>query len=131
MFWPCGVDGPSRKRPRLSAPLWLCQKHRETGVSSSPSRKANCREAGNDNGYLLNIAATLTGKGIAKTNGTSNGAGPVKLAVIAKGATKRLLAKTGKAKVLATIVFTPAGGGAAVTAPAAIDLQEHRRPKIG
>jgi hypothetical protein len=74
---------------------------------------------------------TLTGKGIVKTSGASKGAGLVKLTVIAKGATKKLLTKTGKAKVLATIVFAPAGAGAAVTAPAAIVLQERRRPKIG
>jgi hypothetical protein len=73
----------------------------------------------------------LTGKGIVKTSGASKGAGVVKLGVIAKGATKRLLIKTGKAKVLATIVFAPAGGGAAVTAPATVVLQGHRRPKIG
>jgi hypothetical protein len=72
---------------------------------------------------------TLTGKGIVKTSGTSQKAGLVKLAVIAKGATKRLLTRTGKAKVLATIVFAPAGGGAAVTAPATIDLQKRPRPK--
>ena len=74
---------------------------------------------------------TLTGKGVVKASAISNGAGVVKLAVIAKGATKRLLMKTGKAKVLATIVFAPAGGGAAVTAPAAIDLQKRRRPVSG
>jgi hypothetical protein len=72
---------------------------------------------------------TLTGKGIVKTKGTSKAAGLVKLAVIAKGATKGLLTKTGKAKVLATIVFTPAGGGAVATAPATIVLQKRRRPK--
>jgi hypothetical protein len=65
---------------------------------------------------------TLTGKGIVKTSGTAQRAGLVKLAVIAKGATKRLLTRTGKAKVRATIVFAPAGGGAAVTAPATIVL---------
>jgi hypothetical protein len=74
---------------------------------------------------------TLTGKGIDKAIGTSKGAGVVKLAVIAKGATKRLLTKTGKAKVLATIVFAPAGGGAAVTAPAAIVLSERRGARRG
>jgi hypothetical protein len=74
---------------------------------------------------------TLTGKGIVKTIGTSQGAGLVKLTAIAKGATKRLLAKTGKAKVLATIVFVPAGGGAAVTAPATIVLNERRGARRG
>jgi hypothetical protein len=74
---------------------------------------------------------TLTGKGIAKTGVTSKGAGIVKLALIAKGAAKKLLTKTGKAKVLATIVFAPALGGAAVTALAPVVLHEHRRPKVG
>jgi hypothetical protein len=74
---------------------------------------------------------TLTGKGIVKTIGTSREAGLVKLTAIAKGATKRLLAKTGKAKVLATIVFAPADGGAAVTAPATIVLNERRGARRG
>jgi hypothetical protein len=72
---------------------------------------------------------TLTGKGIVKSIGASQGAGLVKLPVTAKAATKKLLTKTGKAKVLATIVFAPAGGGAAVTAHETIDLQKRRRPK--
>jgi hypothetical protein len=74
---------------------------------------------------------TLTAKGVVKTSATSKGAGLVKLAVIAKGATKRLLMKTGKAKVLATIVFAPAGGAAAVTAPATIVLNERRGARRG
>jgi hypothetical protein len=74
---------------------------------------------------------TLTARGIVKTSGTSKGAGVVKLVVIAKGAAKRLLMKTGKAKVRATIVFAPAGGGAAVTAYETIVLSERRGARRG
>jgi hypothetical protein len=70
---------------------------------------------------------TLTGKGISKTTATSKGAGIVKLTVTPTGVTKKLLAKNGKAKVHATIAFTPAGGGVAVTAPATIDLVKRPR----
>jgi hypothetical protein len=74
---------------------------------------------------------SLTAKGIVKSSVTSKGAGLVKLAVIAKGETKKLLTKAGKAKVLAAIVFAPADGGAAVTAPATIVLNERRAARRG
>jgi hypothetical protein len=66
---------------------------------------------------------TLTGKGIVKAEGGSLGVGVVKLPVVATGAAKRLLARTGKAKVLAAVVFAPGGGGTAVRVTKEITLK--------
>lgn len=52
----------------------------------------------------------LSGKGIKKANASASKAGEVKLAVKLVGKAKRTLASTGKAKVKATVTFTPSGG---------------------
>jgi Low-density lipoprotein receptor repeat class B len=55
---------------------------------------------------------TLTGKNLSRQSASAKGAGVVKLIVKAKGRAKKLLAKSGKAKVDAKVVFAPLGAAA-------------------
>lgn len=55
---------------------------------------------------------TLSGKQLVKQKKTARAAGTIKLLVKAKGKAKKALDRKGKAKVKATVVFTPASGGA-------------------
>ncbi len=52
----------------------------------------------------------LSGKGIKGLTKLTKGAGPVTLAVKPSGKTRKVLEKTGRAKVKATLTFTPTGG---------------------
>ena len=56
----------------------------------------------------------LSGKGVRKTSRRAKRAGQVKLAIRAQGATRRNLAKGGRARVKLAIAFTPEGGSALV-----------------
>jgi hypothetical protein len=67
---------------------------------------------------------SLSGKKIVGAKGRSSGAQVVKLTVKAKGKAKKALAKKGKVKVQAKVVFAPSGGGSAVSKAKGILLKK-------
>jgi hypothetical protein len=67
---------------------------------------------------------SLSGKKIVGANGRSSGAQVVKLAVRSKGNAKKTPSKKGKVKVQVKVVFTPSGGGSAVSKTRSILLKK-------
>jgi hypothetical protein len=68
---------------------------------------------------------TLAGAKVVKVTRHPGGSQIVKLGVAAKGKAKKALAKAGKLKVSTKVVFTPAGGGSAVSRIRAIVLERN------